>query len=119
MAQTVIPELSWKISPPPGFITIKKASDQNIEMQVYLKMILSKLRYSLMFRYAPIMKKGLSEVLSEDDITFIEELIKSKPEYISSKSLAILLEAYQQQKFSVISSLPLEMALIKILDGEK
>jgi len=102
-----------------GYETINTVVEQNTDMSVYLKMILAKLRYALMFRHAPIMKKNLGEVLSEDDVTFIEELIKTKPEHISSRALMILLEAYQKQKFSVISSLPLEIALIKILEEGK
>jgi hypothetical protein len=46
---------------------------------------------------------------------FIEELIKDKPEHVSSNTLSILLEAYQQLRNSVISELPLELALVKIL----
>jgi len=99
-----------------GFITIKKASDQNIEMQVYLKMILSKLRYALMLRYAPGTRNEIEAVISEHDMTYITGLIASKPECISSSTLAVLLEAYQSQKNTIISELPLEMAIVKILN---
>ena len=99
-----------------GFITIKKASDQNIEMQVYLKMILSKLRYALMLRYAPKTRTEIEKVISEHDMLYITELIANKPEHISSATLAILLEAYQSLKNAVINELPLEMALVKILN---
>ncbi len=99
-----------------GFITIKKASDQNIEMQVYLKMILAKLRYALILRYAPKMRSEIEGVLSEHDMTYITELIASKPEYISSGTLAVLLETYQSLRNAVINELPLELALVKILN---
>lgn len=99
-----------------GFITIKKASDQNIDMQVYSKMIISKLRYALMLRYAPKMRSEIEGVISEHDMTYLLELIVSKPEYISSKTLSILLDSYQSLRSAVISSLPLELALVKILN---
>ena len=102
-----------------GFITIKKANDQNIEMQVYLKMILSKLRYALMLRYAPNTRVEIEKVFSEHDMVYITELIASKPEYISSATLSILLESYQSLKNAVISELPLELALVKILNEGK
>lgn len=102
-----------------GFITIKKASDQNIEMQVYLKMILLKLRYALILRYAPQMKKDLEYIISEHDMTYITELVIDKPEYISSSTLSILLEAYQSLRNTVINELPLEIALVKILNERK
>ncbi len=102
-----------------GYDCIRIASEQNIEMQVYLKMILARLRYALMLRYAPASKKHIEKVLGERDITFITELISTKPEYISSSTLSILLEAYQELRNSVISELPLELALVKILNAQK
>jgi len=98
-----------------GYKAINLATEQNIDILIYLKMILAKLRFALMFRYAPVMKKEIKEILSENDIVFLEELLKEKPEHISSRALTILLESYQSQKFAVIDSLPLELALIKIL----
>jgi DNA polymerase-3 subunit gamma/tau len=98
-----------------GYISIKKSSEQNIDMAVYLKMILAKLRYALMLRYAPKTKDSIVGIISVEDMEFIESLIEKKPEHISSNTLSILLEAYQSLRNSVISELPLELALIKIL----
>ena len=99
-----------------GYLSIKTATEQNIDMALYLKMILAKLRYALMLRYAPNIKKEIKENLSEEDFIFLTELILPKPEHISSRTLSILLETYQTQKFAVIDSLPLELALIKVLE---
>ncbi|MEI6660371.1 MAG: hypothetical protein WCK91_03035, partial [bacterium] len=86
---------------------------------VYLKMVLAKLRYALMLRYAPGMKKDVENAVSKEDFEYLETLIKAKPEHISSATLSILLDAYQALRSSVIDSLPLEMALIKILGEQK
>jgi DNA polymerase-3 subunit gamma/tau len=102
-----------------GFASIEKATAQNIEMNVYLKMILYKLRYALMLRYAPGAKKSIESVLGERDFIYIEKLVSLKPEYISSSTLSTLLSTYQSQKSAVISELPLELALIKIFNAEK
>jgi DNA polymerase III subunit gamma/tau len=102
-----------------GYASIQKASDQNIEMDVYLKMILSKLRYALMLRYAPGTRKSVESQLSARDMEYIESLISTKPEHISSGTLSVLLEAYQSLRTSVISQLPLELALVKILNGKE
>lgn len=99
-----------------GFACIKKAGDQNLEMAIYLKMILAKLRYALILRYAPKMKKEIEDAISEHDMEYISKLISDKPEYISSSTLSILLDAYQSLKSSPINELPLEMALVKILN---
>ena len=102
-----------------GFLCIKKASEENLDMSVYLKMILSKLRYALMLRYAPKTKKDIEGTISENDMQYISNLIASKPEHISSATLTILLVAYQSLKNAVISELPLEMALVEILNERK
>lgn len=102
-----------------GFTVIKKASDQNLDMAIYLKMIISKLRFALMLRYVPNMKKSIEGVISEHDMLYITELVSSKPEYITSSTLVLLLEAYQSIRNAVIKELPLEMVLAKILNAEK
>lgn len=102
-----------------GYSTIEKAREKNIDMDVYLKMILMKLRYALILRYSPMMKKFIEKEVSEHDINYLLNLIESKPEGISSISLSVLLEAYQSIRSSVISTLPLEIALVKIINAEK
>lgn len=102
-----------------GFLCIRRASSQNIDMSTYLKMILFKLRYTLMLRYAPKMKKEIESAIGEHDMEYITNLIISKPEYISSSTLSILLDTYQSLKSAPISELPLEMALVEILNERK
>jgi len=102
-----------------GFSSIEKAVDQNIDMGVYIKMILYKLRYALMLRYVSTTKKSIENIISERDMIYLTKLISTKPEHISSATLSILLEAYQSLHSAVISQLPLELALIKILNAEK
>jgi hypothetical protein len=58
-------------------------------------------------------------VVNEHDMEYLTKLISTKPEHISSSTLSILLEAYQSLRFAVINELPLELALIKILNAEK
>jgi len=77
-------------------------------------MILAKLRLALMLRYAPGMKKIIEESTSVEDMEFIESIIKDKPKNISSNTLSVLLDSYQSLRNSVISELPLELALVKI-----
>ncbi len=88
-------------------------------MSIFLKMILGKLRYALMLRYVPTAKKSIESELSTSDMQFIDDLISSKPDTISSNTLLVLLEAYQSLKYAVIPALTLELALIKIINGEK
>jgi len=98
-----------------AYSAIARASEQNIDVAIYLKMILAQLRFALMLRYAPAMKKEIANTLSEPDLEFLIDLIAKKPEHISSRSLSILLEAYQSLRYSFISELPLEIAVVNII----
>lgn len=101
-----------------GYSAIEKANEQNLDMSIYLKMILVKLRFALMLRYAPKTEKSIESTLSKEDLEFIKKLIAEKPEHLSSMTLSTLLDTYQALKNSVIATLPLELALIKILNGK-
>lgn len=102
-----------------GFMSIEKASKQNVDMSVFLKMILYKLRYALILRYVPAMEKYISENQTEQDMKYLEDLVAKKSANISSGTLVVLLEAYQSLRNSAIRELPLELALVKIINVEK
>lgn len=102
-----------------GYKVISDAYGQSIDMEIYLKMIVAMMRYALILRYAPAMKKDLSGKITEHDMEFLQKLIENKPEAISTKSLATLLNAYQMMRYAFVSSLPLELALVEILDTVK
>ena len=99
-----------------GLLAIQKASSQNIEMELYLRLILAKLRMALLLRYAPEMKGDLAESMSDEDKTFMLSILKEKGGLINSKTLEVLLETLGTMKYASIKELPLELALVKILE---
>ncbi len=101
-----------------GFEAIDKAIKQNLDMNIYTKMILYKFRHALILKYLPDMKKNLAQDLTIEDLDYLQDLVKDKPENISSGSLSVLLEAYQSIQNATISQLPLELALIKIINDK-
>ena len=99
-----------------GIKTVRKASAENLDMKLYLKLIIAKFRVAIILRYAPQMKDGMSGDLSEVDLKFLQALVeKDKEGMLRSPALAILLEAYQNIDNAFITELPLELALVKIL----
>jgi len=103
-----------------GIAVIGKASAENLDMKLYLKLIIQKFRMAIILRYAPKLEKEMDTGLSEIDLAFLKELVKTDKEgMMRSPTLSILLEAYQNIDRAFISELPLELALIKILAGEK
>jgi len=98
---------------------VRTAVEQNIDMKMYMKLILQKFRYALMLRYAPEMKNDIKERISEGDFQILYDIALKKPATITTHSLETLLDAYQGIRYAFIPSLPLELALIKILANEK
>ncbi len=107
-----------------GIQTVKHASEMNLDMKLYLKLIITKFRMAIILRYAPKLisdpsnelRASMAEDLSETDLNFLKTLVKEDHEgMIRSPGLAILLEAYQNIDSAFIAELPLELALVKIL----
>ncbi len=99
-----------------GMAAVRIASEENLDMKLYLKLIIQKFRMAIILRYAPKLKSGIAEDLSEIDLEFLQALAKEdKAGMLRSPALAILLEAYQNIDNAFITELPLELALVKIL----
>ena len=99
-----------------GIMSVRNAGEQNIDMKVYLKLILYKVRLALLMRFAPQLAKELADSVSDTDMEFLKKMASDKSGKISSSTLTELLNAYQTQKEAFIPELPLELALIKILE---
>lgn len=95
---------------------VASAKKENIDMSVFLKLILHTARAVLLFRF------GASNIvrgdLSENEFAFISKLAENDKNF-SSKVLVELLSALERTTGAYISSLPLELALISIVDGGK
>lgn len=99
-----------------GISVLATINERNIDPKLYLNLVLIKLRYALMLRYAPDMRSSILEHVSSKDLEFLEDLVARKPDTITSHTLEILLDTYQKLRNSVIPSLPIEIALIDICD---
>ena len=102
-----------------GITAVKKASEENLDMKLFLKLIIQKFRVAIILKYAPKLETEMAGELSETDLAFLKDLIKSGvSSSLHSSTLAILLDAYKNIDNAFISELPLELALIKILAKE-
>jgi DNA polymerase III subunit gamma/tau len=99
-----------------GFASVRLASEQNIDIELYLRMVLATLRQALMLRYIPSAHKLVLEAVGGDEFKYLDAIVKAKPEHINSHTLSLLLDAYQSLRTAVIDTLPLELALVRILN---
>ncbi len=97
-----------------GLKSVQQATEDSIDAQLFLKLILHKLRAVLLVRFAKDMLKIVKDDFSEKDFEFIEKLAKNKDSNLNAKTLIELINISDQIKQSYISQLPLELLLIKL-----
>jgi DNA polymerase-3 subunit gamma/tau len=100
-----------------GLKAVSDALGANIDMNLFMTLVLAKVRAVLLLRNAPEMKEELREEFSDADFSFLGELAEGK--VINSEALKALLEAHAEMAYAKLSHLPLELALIKLSGGEK
>jgi len=92
-----------------GIEALAGARKENVDMKVYLKLILHKLRMALLFKYAPEVAARMGAEVGT--LGFAKEYGPN----LSSSLLRELLNAYSEIDHSVIPELPLELALIRLI----
>jgi len=102
-----------------GLMAVEKAGEQGIEMRLFLKFILAEFRFILMLQMADSMEKEIGRFVSGDKLIFL----KGKKNVFTGKELgnilSTLLDAYDARNAGYLPQLPLELALFKIVSGEK
>lgn len=101
-----------------GLSSIRVAAEYNVDMNVFIKLILRKLRAVLLLRYAPMMREEMKSDFSEEDFAFLNECAVSA-KAINSAVLSEFLSAYQHIGHSYIPQIPLELAIMKLTDDQK
>src|SRR3990167_3416859 len=58
-----------------GIATVRNASEANLDIKLYFKLIIQKFRMAIILRYAPKLKNEMMGDLSDEDIEFLQELV--------------------------------------------
>ncbi len=104
---------------PLGLSTVSQASADNVDMKLFTKLVIHKMRQLLLLRYAPEMKKLVADNSNETEMAFYKTMLAEKGGKITSGALLELLQAYNDNRSAFIAELPLELALIRILGQDK
>lgn len=91
------------------------ATSQNIDMTVFVSLILAKVRAILLVRYSRSALSKIDDSMTASDAEFIKGLAEQKDSAISSQTLIKLLEAYTLIGKSYSPHVPLEIALFELL----
>lgn len=91
---------------------VNKTVGQNIDMKIYLSLILVKTRAILLARYSKNTLQNFQESMTEKDLKKIEQWSKDKN--INSETLKKFLDAYVLIDSAYLPQIPLELAIIDI-----
>jgi DNA polymerase III gamma/tau subunit len=95
-----------------GLNALAKATESNIEMKVFLELVLSKVRAIILMRVSESRKKQFADIFSEEDMKFMTDIIADKNAKMNSEILLELLKAHDQIGKSAVPQLPLELVLV-------
>lgn len=99
---------------PNALKAIEKAVQDNLDMRIFARLIIHRLRIVLLLRHAPDLAKELAKEFSEEDMTLSEEL--SKQPGATSDVLRIVLEAHATMAYAALPHLPLELAVMDVCE---
>jgi len=91
---------------------IEQAAKADVDMKLYLQLVLEALRTTLLIRYAPELRTALAEELGQDEFTALEKFAKEKG--ITHATMLAFLNAADRIRYAPIPALPLELAVLEL-----
>jgi DNA polymerase-3 subunit gamma/tau len=98
-----------------ALLSLSKAVDSHVDMKLFSRLLLERIRAVILLRNAPRNKEALLKAFSIEDGVFIETLAKKTTTALNSHLLVALLSATENMGKTAIPSLPLELAIIDSL----
>ncbi len=95
----------------------ESATAANLDMKLFLRLILEKTRAVLLYRLAPELRKSLEEKYSGEDFEFLKTTAEDKASKLNANALRELLTAYSDLFTAAVPEVPLQLALIRIING--
>ncbi len=93
---------------------ISRAAKEDIDMPLYLTLVLEQLRTILLARHAPELRKEIAEEVGADEYQGIEELATAGGSKLTHRTLRTFLDAASRIRFAPIPALPLELAVLEL-----
>lgn len=99
-----------------GLSAIYKASAANLDMLLYFKLVLHKMRTVLLLRNLKSAEDNIKEEMTDTDFVFLKNLADKKPSKINSDTLLTLLNHYDLVAKAYLPEMVLELALGKVIN---
>lgn len=97
-----------------ALVAVRKAGEQDVDMNLFLTLTLEMMRSVLLARHAPELRKELQEELGADVYGEVEVLASTKGSKLTHDTLRAFLDAASRIRFSPIPALPLELAVMEV-----
>lgn len=93
---------------------IHAAQAQDVDMNLYLSLVLEHMRSVLLVRHAPELRKEIQADLGADVYGEVVALAQLEGSKLSHKTLKVFLDAASRIRFSPVPVLPLELAVLEL-----
>jgi len=98
-----------------GLKSISEASEANIDLLLYFKLVLHKMRAILLLRNLKSAEDMIKEEMTDTDFTFLKDLADKKTSKINSDTLLTLLSSYDLVSKAYMPEMVLELVLGKLI----
>lgn len=98
-----------------GLISISLAVETNIDLLLYYKLVLHKIRAILLLRNLKSAEERMKEEMTDTDFTFLQSLAGKKGSKINSDTLLTLLNHYDLATHAYLPEMVLELILTKLI----
>jgi len=97
------------------YTTLGTAEIHHTDMLLLAQLLLSTMRLSLMYRYAPSMREDFEVQYSESYRDLVKRGAMESTDVISSRAIVVIITAIERIAYASVPALPLELACIEIL----
>jgi DNA polymerase-3 subunit gamma/tau len=97
-----------------ALMAIRAANDQDVDMGLYLTLLLEYQRNVLLVRHAPELKKEISSEVGEDAFATLTKIAAMPEGKLGHQTLKAFLDAASRLRYSPIPALALELAVLEL-----
>jgi DNA polymerase-3 subunit gamma/tau len=95
-----------------ALVAIESAAKADVDMKLFLELVLEALRATLLLRYAPELRASLSLELGADEFSALQKFAEGKG--ITHAVMLAFLNAADRIRYAPIPALPLELAVLEL-----
>ncbi len=101
-----------------AYETLARAEAHHTDMMLLAQLLLSTMRLSLMYRYAPTMREAFEAEHSEMYVELVKQGAVENTESISSRGIIAMITAIERISYASVPALPLELAMLEMTGVE-